>query len=154
MQLTRRQTTFVERLVDLYHGAHGPFHYSTLARRLGGSRFTAYHLLRLPEEHGRLRSAYPLSRGRSWARWLRALLGAPEGGDRASVSLLGGWALAALDTETQAGETWRGEAFAHLRRYQALVIEMGPALCRRLSQGLREVFAPMLAEPLPPPGQP
>ena len=45
MKLTRRQTTFVERLVDLYHEAQGPIHYSTLARRLGVSRFTAYDML-------------------------------------------------------------------------------------------------------------
>src|SRR5258708_15059543 len=195
MALTRRQTTFVERLVDLYHEAHGPIHYSTLARRLGVSRFTAYDMLRLLEEKGLVTSAYQLTAGRSgpgrsevlyqpterahalvaelagpsgpvdWetvkrrlvenfagqhtrdrelaeamlarlprqgpaplryclevmtvialrvkgrtrrralARWLPALLGAPEGGDRASLSLLGGWALAALDTETQAGAT-------------------------------------------------
>jgi len=241
MQLTRRQTIFVERLVDLYHETHGPIHYSTLARRLGVSRFTAYDMLRLLEEKGLVTSAYQLTAGRSgpgrsevlyqpterahalvaelagpggpvdWetvkqrlvdnfagehardrelteamlahlprqgpaplryclevmtvialrlksrprrralARWLPALLNAPEGGDRTSLSLLGGWALAALDAETKtaetkAGETWRQEAFAHLRRYQALVIEMDPALCRRLSEGLRDVFAPLLAE--------
>jgi DNA-binding PadR family transcriptional regulator len=236
MELTRRQTIFVERLVDLYHEANGPIHYSTLARRLGVSRFTAYDMLRLLEEKGLVTSAYQLSAGRSgpgrsevlyqpterahalvaelagpgsqvdWetvkrrlvdnfagehardrelteamlarvprqgpaplryclevmtvialrlksrprraalARWLPALLNTPEGGDRAGLSLLGGWALAALAAETKAGDTWRQEAFAHLRRYQALVIDMDPALCRRLSQGLCDVFAPLLAE--------
>src|SRR5258708_19268013 len=65
MQLTRRQTTFVERVVDLYHEAHGPIHYSTLARRLGVSRFTAYDMLRLVEEKGLVTSAYQLTAGRS-----------------------------------------------------------------------------------------
>ncbi len=65
MALTRRQTTFVERLVDLYHEAHGPIHYSTLARRLGVSRFTAYDMLRLVEEKGLVTSAYQLNAGRS-----------------------------------------------------------------------------------------
>jgi DNA-binding PadR family transcriptional regulator len=236
MPLTRRQTTFVERLVDLYHEAQGPIHYSTLARRLGVSRFTAYDMLRLLEEKGLVTSAYQLTAGRSgpgrsevryqpterahalvaklagpggkedWdtikrrlvenfagehardreltqamlarvprqgpaplryclevmtivalrlkgrsrrsalARWLPALLHPPKGGDRAGLSLLGGWALGALDAEKQAGDAWRQEAFEHLKRYQTLVIEMDPALCRRLSDGLREVFAPLLAE--------
>jgi len=240
MELTRRQTTFVERLVDLYHETHGPIHYSTLARRLGVSRFTAYDMLRLLEEKGLVTSAYQVTAGRSgpgrsevlyqpterahalvaelggaggqvdWetvkrrlvenfageqtrdrelteamlarvprqgpapvryclevmtvialrlksrtrraalARWLPAVLNTPSG-DRASLSLLGGWALAALDAETKpaetkAGDTWRQEAFTNLRRYQALVIEMDPALCRRLSEGLCEVFAPLMAE--------
>src|SRR5438067_1357009 len=65
MQLTRRQTTFVERLVDLYHEAQGPIHYSTLARRLGVSRFTAYDMLRLLEEKGLVTSAYQLTAGKS-----------------------------------------------------------------------------------------
>jgi transposase len=240
MELTRRQTTFMERLVDLYHEAHGPIHYSTLAQRLGVSRFTAYDMLRLLEEKGLVTSAYQLTAGKSgpgrsevlyepteqahalvsqlggaggtleWtavkrrlvenfggqnghdreltqamlarvprqgpaplryclevmtvvalrlksrtrrralARWLPALLQAPEGGDRASLSLLGGWALAALEAETGAakgGDAWRQEVFTHLRRYQALVIEMDPALCRRLSAGLSDIFAPLLAQP-------
>jgi DNA-binding MarR family transcriptional regulator len=236
MELTRRQTTFVERLVDLYHEAQGPIHYSTLARRLGVSRFTAYDMLRLLEEKGLVTSAYQLTAGKSgpgrsevlyepterahalvaalagpggqveWAtikrrlvdnfagqhahdreltqamlarvprqgpaplryclevmtvvalrlkgrarrralaRWLPALLHAPEGGDRAGLSLLGGWALAALDAETKGGDAWRQEAFTHLRRYQALVIEMDPALCRRLSAGLWDIFEPLLAQ--------
>ena len=65
MELTRRQTTFVERLVDLYHEAQGPIHYSTLARRLGVSRFTAYDMLRLLEEKGLVTSAYQLTAGKS-----------------------------------------------------------------------------------------
>src|SRR5262245_41880123 len=65
MELTRRQTTFVERLVDLYHEAQGPIHYSTLARRLGVSRFTAYDMLRLLEEKGLVRSACQLSAGKA-----------------------------------------------------------------------------------------
>ncbi len=236
MKLTRRQTTFVERLVDLYHEADRPIHYSTLARRLGVSRFTAYDMLRLLEEKGLVTSTYQLTAGKSgpgrsevlyqpterahslvaklagpggqvdWdtvkrrlvdnfagehahdreltqamlarvprqgpaplryclevmtvvalrlngrsrraalAHWLPALLQPPRGGDQAGLSLLGGWALSTLDAETKAGDAWRQEALAHLRRYQALVIEMDPTLCRRLSEGLCEIFAPLLAE--------
>src|SRR5258708_5447575 len=65
MELTRRQTTFIERLVDLYHEAQGPIHYSTLAQRLGVSRFTAYDMLRLLEEKGLVTSAYQLTAGKS-----------------------------------------------------------------------------------------
>src|SRR5258706_2294354 len=65
MELTRRQTTFMERLVDLYHEAHGPIPYSTLALRLGVSRFTAYDMLRLLEEKGLVTSAYQLTAGKS-----------------------------------------------------------------------------------------
>jgi hypothetical protein len=85
------------------------------------------------------------SRRATLARWLPALLHAPEGGDRAGLSLLGGWALAMLAAESKSSDAWRQEALAHLRRYQALVIEMDPALCRRLSEGLCEIFAPLSA---------
>jgi DNA-binding PadR family transcriptional regulator len=236
MQLTRRQTTFVERLVDLYHEAEGPIHYSTLARRVGVNRFTAYDMLRLLEEKGLVTSAYQLTAGRSgpgrsevlyqpteraralvaqlagptgqedWdtikrrlvdnfagahardrelteamlarvprqapapvryclevmtvvalrlkgrarraalARALPALLRSPDGGDRASLGLLGGWALSALASEARADEVWHREVLAHLRRFQALVMEMDPRLCRRLSDGLWEVFAPLVEE--------
>ena len=243
MELTRRQTTFIERLVDLYHEARGPIHYSTLAQRLGVSRFTAYDMLRLLEEKGLVTSGYHLTAGRSgpgrsevlfqpteqarllvaelagpngekdWeavkrrmvenlagahprdralaeavlarmprdsaasggapvryclevmtivalrlkghaqraalARWLPALLDRPAGGDRASLSLLGGWALSALGAGPNTDDVWRLEALAHLRRYQALVIEMSPKSCRLLSDGLAEVFAPLLAEAPP-----
>ena len=86
------------------------------------------------------------ARRQALARALPALLRAPHGGDRAGLSLLGGWALAALDAESKADEAWRQETLTHLRRYQALVIEMDPALCRRLSAGLFEVFESLLAE--------
>ncbi len=80
------------------------------------------------------------------ARALPGLLTPPEGGDRAGLTLLGGWALAALDAETKADDVWRQEVLTHLRRFQALVMDMDPAVCRRLSVGLLEVFAPVLAE--------
>ncbi len=239
MALTRRQALFIERLVDLYHEAKGPIHYSTLAQRLGVSRFTAYDMLRLLEEKGLVTSNYHLSAGHSgpgrsevlyqpteraralvadlvgptepeaWetarrrllenvagtaardreltqallarvpregpapvryclevmtivalrlrgrqrvtlAGWLPALLRPPEGGDRPSLGLLGGWALSALAADDKLDEAWRREALAHLRHYQALVIEMDPSLCRLLSEGLWEIFAPLLSnEPAP-----
>jgi DNA-binding PadR family transcriptional regulator len=242
MTLTRRQTTFIERLVDLYHESQGPIHYSTLAQRLGVSRFTAYDMLRLLEAKGLVTSVYQVSAGHSgpgraevlyqptdlaralvadlagpagpaapgaWetvrqrllenftgntaqdpgltqallahvppagpapvryclevmtvvalrvrgrqrdqlAAWLPALLRPPEGGDPASLSLLGGWALNTLAAETETDEAWRREALAHLRRYQALVIAMDPAACRALSAALDEMFTPLLTGPLAP----
>ena len=48
MDLTRRQTTFMERLVDLYHEAHGPIHYSTLAQRLTSTRMQMLDLFAPP----------------------------------------------------------------------------------------------------------
>lgn len=58
MKLTRRQETFIHRLLDLYRELNGPFHYSVLAERVGVSPFTAYDMLRLLEEKGIVTSEY------------------------------------------------------------------------------------------------
>jgi len=60
MKLTRRQETFIRKLLDLYHEAEGPIHYSALADHLGVSRITAYDMLRHLEEKGFVSSHYQL----------------------------------------------------------------------------------------------
>lgn len=58
MHLTRRQETFIHRLLDLYRELNVPIHYSVLAERVGVSPFTAYDMLRLLEEKGLVISEY------------------------------------------------------------------------------------------------
>jgi DNA-binding MarR family transcriptional regulator len=58
MNLTRRQETFIYKLLDLYRELDGPIHYSLLADRVGVSPFTAYDMLRLLEEKGLVASEY------------------------------------------------------------------------------------------------
>jgi DNA-binding MarR family transcriptional regulator len=60
MKLTRRQETFIRKLLDLYHEAEGPIHYSALADHLGVSKITAYDMLRNLEEKGFISSHYQL----------------------------------------------------------------------------------------------
>jgi DNA-binding MarR family transcriptional regulator len=65
VKLTRRQETFIRNLLDLYHQAQGPIHYSELAERLKVNRFTAYDMLRLLEEKGFVSSEYKLGDDKS-----------------------------------------------------------------------------------------
>ena len=60
MKLTRRQETFIRKLLDLYHEAEGPIHYSALADHLGVSKITAYDMLRHLEEKGYISCHYQL----------------------------------------------------------------------------------------------
>jgi DNA-binding MarR family transcriptional regulator len=60
MKLTRRQETFIRKLLDLYHEAEGPIHYSALADHIGVSKITAYDMLRTLEEKGYITSHYQL----------------------------------------------------------------------------------------------
>jgi DNA-binding MarR family transcriptional regulator len=60
MKLTRRQETFIRKLLDLYHEAEGPIHYSALADHVGVSKITAYDMLRHLEEKGYITSHYQL----------------------------------------------------------------------------------------------
>ena len=62
MKLTRRQETFILKLLDLYRELHCPIHYSVLAERVGVTRSTAYDMLRLLEEKGLVASEYRLDR--------------------------------------------------------------------------------------------
>ncbi len=60
MELTLRQKTFLDKLIDLYHEAQKPIHYSVLAQKLGVNRFSAYDMLKLLESKGLVRSEYIL----------------------------------------------------------------------------------------------
>ena len=65
MKLTRRQETFIRKLLDLYHEAEGPIHYSALAEHIGVSKITAYDMLRNLEEKGYISSEYQLDDDKS-----------------------------------------------------------------------------------------
>ncbi|NIM93279.1 MAG: hypothetical protein GTO18_06170 [Anaerolineales bacterium] len=65
MKITRRQETFIRKLMDLYHEVEGPIHYSAIADHLGVSRITAYDMLRLLEEKGLVTSQYQLEGDKS-----------------------------------------------------------------------------------------
>lgn len=61
IKLTPRQRAFLEKLRDLYRERRGPVHYSTVAERLGVSKFSAYDMLRVLEQKGVAGSEYLLS---------------------------------------------------------------------------------------------
>ena len=65
MKLTHRQETFILRLLDLCRETKGPIHYSTLAKKVGVSPFTAYDMLRLLEEKGFVTSEYRIEPGKA-----------------------------------------------------------------------------------------
>ena len=65
IKLTPRQRAFLEKLRDLYRERRGPVHYSTVAERLGVSKFSAYDMLRVLEQKGVAGSEYLLSAERS-----------------------------------------------------------------------------------------
>ena len=67
MKITKRQETFILNLLDLYREVQEPIHYTTLAERLGVSRFTAYDMLRVLEKKGFVKSEYKLSEEKSRA---------------------------------------------------------------------------------------
>ncbi len=75
--------------------------------------------------------------------YLPQLLPARDKDCRASLSLLGGFALGVLADETTHNSEWRRELFEHVKRYQSLVADMDPKLCRQLAKKLREVFKPL-----------
>jgi len=60
MKLTRRQEAFIRKLLDLYHEAESPIHYSALAEQIGVSKITAYDMLRTLEDKGYITSHYQL----------------------------------------------------------------------------------------------
>ncbi|MCA1553897.1 MAG: Lrp/AsnC family transcriptional regulator, partial [Chloroflexi bacterium] len=89
MRLTPRQRDFLRKLLDLYHDAQQPIHYSQVANALGVNRFSAYDMLKLLEQKGYLQSEYLLSPmhsgpGRS------SIAFTPTAKARAAVRLLGG----------------------------------------------------------------
>jgi hypothetical protein len=65
VKLTPRQHAFLVKLRDLYRERRGPVHYSTVAERLGVSKFSAYDMLRVLEKKGVAGSEYLLAAERS-----------------------------------------------------------------------------------------
>lgn len=59
---------------------------------------------------------------------------------RTNLTLLGGLVLGIVADESESDEKWSQELLAHIRRYQQLVLEMNPVVCRRLARHLEEVF--------------
>ena len=72
----------------------------------------------------------------------RALVASSEENCRAGLSLLGGFALAVLGDEEDENEAWQQELRDHVWQYQALVLDMAPAPCRRLAGRVGELFDP------------
>ncbi len=60
-KLTRRQSEFLKKLVELHYALAEPIHYSTLAEHLGVGKVAAYEMLRLLEEYGYVSAEYQRS---------------------------------------------------------------------------------------------
>lgn len=63
--LTARQQTFLQKLLELHRERKGPVHYSDVADRLGVSPFSAYDMLRVLEKKGLALTSYALASGHS-----------------------------------------------------------------------------------------
>lgn len=61
IKLTRRQQEFLNQFLDVYRDMDKPIHYTTLAKRLGIGKVTAYEMLRLLEKRGLVQAEYKLS---------------------------------------------------------------------------------------------
>ncbi len=61
--LTARQKTFLQKLLELYREHKGPVHYSDVAQRLGVSPFSAYDMLKVLEQKGFASTSYALAAG-------------------------------------------------------------------------------------------
>jgi hypothetical protein len=89
MLLTQRQRDFLRKLLDLYHDAQKPVHYSQVAKALGVNPFSAYDMLKLLEHKGYVASQYVLGPARNGpGRSSIAFL--PTAKARAAVRLLAG----------------------------------------------------------------
>jgi len=89
MKLTRRQQLFLDKLLDLYHQAQAPIHYSLVGEKLGVNRFSAYDMLKLLERKGYVASQYVLAEGHAGpGRSSIAFYPTPKA--RAAVRLLAG----------------------------------------------------------------
>jgi len=62
---------------------------------------------------------------------------------RSGLMLLGGFALGLLATESNSDVELNMLLLGHIRRYQSLVMDMDPRLCRRLGDSMKDVFAPI-----------
>ncbi|MDO8753366.1 MAG: hypothetical protein Q7J80_05690, partial [Anaerolineales bacterium] len=62
---------------------------------------------------------------------------------RSGLMLLGGFTLGLLANESNSDVEWNKLFLEHIRRYQSLVMDMEPRLCRRLGDSMKDVFAPI-----------
>jgi len=58
MHITPRQKEFLNKSIDLYRLAGQPIHYTTIAEKLGISKWSAYDMMKLLEEKGLVTSDY------------------------------------------------------------------------------------------------
>lgn len=58
MRITPRQKEFLSKAIDLYQLAGKPIHYTTIAEKLGISKWSAYDMMKLLEEKGLVTSDY------------------------------------------------------------------------------------------------
>ena len=65
LELTPRQRTFLDFLLELYREHGAPVHYTDLAERVGVNRFSAYDMLKVLEKKGFAASSYALASGHS-----------------------------------------------------------------------------------------
>lgn len=79
--------------------------------------------------------------------YLPQILPDVETPSRADLSLLGGFTLGVLAEEHPGDPDWVRELFQHVKRYQALVMQMAPERRRQLATNLNELFAPFLETP-------
>ena len=63
---------------------------------------------------------------------------------RSGLLLLGGFALGLLAKESGGDPDWSGELLTHVQRYQTLILEMEPRMCRRLGESMVETLMPLL----------
>jgi DNA-binding MarR family transcriptional regulator len=89
MRLTQRQRDFLRKLLDLYHDARQPIHYSQVAEALGVNRYSAYDMLKLLEQKGYVSSQYVLGPERN-GPGRSSIAFAPTPKARAAVRLLAG----------------------------------------------------------------
>jgi hypothetical protein len=61
--LTPRQRTFLDKLVEVYREQKAPVHYTDVASRLGVNRFSAYDMLKVLENKGFASSSYAFAAG-------------------------------------------------------------------------------------------
>ena len=58
MEITQRQKEFLDKLLDLYNMAGQPVHYTTIAEKLGISKWSAYDMMKLLEKKGLAKTEY------------------------------------------------------------------------------------------------
>ncbi len=125
MKLTRRQEMFLRKMLDLYHEARKPLHYSELAERVGVSRFTAYDMLRLLEEKGLVTSDYQLAADKT-GPGRSEIVFMPTETTRRLLAELGG------DVDGEDWESWRERFLAQVARQEVVEKDLIDELLARI----------------------